>query len=666
MEKKNPLKEINEFKSKNKKLFKVLKSFLLKVIDEKKLTFDESFIGLDAKELIRHNYILEHAGHNVYKINYELLEVQSILLDIAEELLEKELPSDIEGSLKFNKEFLNKIREPKLNHIWYGRLDKGIRTYIFIKLRFEYNLDFIELLKTIAPQNDRPTEIISLEMYFKDALPHLKYSPKELHEIIRLLKKDKDNGWHGMIGEIIGKIVKIDTKLAEGYYQIVKSNKEYNILQSILPKLYIINRQYYLNESISLLKVAEKNALLVLSFIPYSYSKEITKVFKLISTYKFIDIKIDSILITFYTRLIEKKKTSNSIKSKCFKYLKDKLLSKEDNLKIATLWEVRFIEDNDEELFNLINILNDGVIDQKFNSPISDILYGFSDPKYVFDFLIAYAKNNHMYLQKNVYESVIHKLQNENRIQLDKQLINLLIHDDGKVRFIGKRILAHLTIVSNYVGFEYNILKLSIINQYKLWVSIFQEFLEPKHTIPLILPLLKSKHDFIRDSLYYKLEEQLLDYSISLIEELRFRLNNQIDSEKRILKKLETKYLELKEYWDNKTRIKELNPYYTQSKIQRIFAEEMYEKTSSEIENSSSEDFLRSMFKNTILAKGGGWKQENGSITKLSEFQTSFQLPRRQSISPEKIDLGNGIEVSEDWNKKFKKWESTVLSYKNT
>jgi len=360
--------------------------------------------------------------------------------------------------------------------------------------------------------------------------------------------------------------------------------------------------------------------------------------------------------------------TDIDLTKRCFGKIQELLNLTHLRIKQTTLWELHFVDGYDEEVFKIVDSLNEAPFDENLNMVVNDVLTKIEDQKYFFQFLRRYSVNNKMKFESKKFEYPISKFKNDNPIDFSKNLIELLIDNDGEIRFIGKGILSHLRIFihGNY-QFEYDILNLPALEQYKLWVSIFQDSPEPKYSFPLLLPLRKSKYPFVKEAFICKLEELIESYTSSVVTVLKEHLDLTDNKDKKLLERIELKYEEFRKYWDKKVNVKELNPIYTQSKLYEIFQEGFGDSLSSSMEDSVEDNstFL-SMITTITLAKGGGWKHEKGGqVSQLSTIGTSFQIPREYYIRPEKFDFENRISFTDNWQNEFKEWEAIISSLGN-
>lgn len=247
------------------------------------------------------------------------------------------------------------------------------------------------------------------------------------------------------------------------------------------------------------------------------------------------------------------------------------------------------------------------------------------------------------------FKSYLRKLNNSD---LDEFMIELLTSNLASKRFIGLELFKRSSSHRPY-KFTLDILTLDPLVQYKLWVALTIDFSEPKNRLTALLPLLKSKNIFIRESFLYKLEELSEDYGGHITEVLESNLNTDNREDTKIIQKIKS-YIE-NYYSDNvdiKFKAKELNPFYTSYKNLRQFQDLFQKKLRESLDGAEKEhSFLGAFTGSTIiLAKGGGWKVGNrNDIAPLSSFPLSFSMPRSYFINPNGFEIEKSTELRRDW-----------------
>lgn len=235
--------------------------------------------------------------------------------------------------------------------------------------------------------------------------------------------------------------------------------------------------------------------------------------------------------------------------------------------------------------------------------------------------------------------------------ELDIITIEFLIHNDAYIRHVAHDILDE-TSLNGVFCFSIDIRNLNPLEQYKLWVSLTQSHKEPKCLIPLLLPLLKSSSELVRDCVKFKLIEIAEDYGGSLIEVI----SEELEKDEEIREPIEEIIKSYDDFWQKniaiKKGIKEIDPTISQHRLYNLHKRLHRFNMSTEIRKNVEENSIFNIIgaRKIQLAKGGGWKiAGNKNISNLSKIETSFSLPRSCFINPDYNDLEFFRSKREDW-----------------
>jgi hypothetical protein len=237
-------------------------------------------------------------------------------------------------------------------------------------------------------------------------------------------------------------------------------------------------------------------------------------------------------------------------------------------------------------------------------------------------------------------------------------MIELLTDNQASKRSVGIQIFNELSSYKPY-QLKFNILELSSILQYKLWVSLTQDFHEPQNRLVALLPLLNSNSEFIKESFICKLEEISEDYGghVTNVLESNLNLSNKIHLSiiERVKNYINDYYLK---NIDIKDAIWELNPKKTSKKSLRYFEMLFSKRMSETIDKGAKDNSLFSIMtnngSNTIqLSKGGGFKIGNKKeVSQLGKISSSFTLPRSYFVNPNKYEIEIEMLMKQDWSNK--------------
>ena len=247
--------------------------------------------------------------------------------------------------------------------------------------------------------------------------------------------------------------------------------------------------------------------------------------------------------------------------------------------------------------------------------------------------------------------SPFHKFLSKYRSEFDKVMVSFLINDKASHRFLGLDIYSNLN--RDPYRFDFDILKLDHLNQYKLWVVICQTYREPKNIFPCLFPLLKSNSPIVKESLICKLEEYSENYGASVTKVMEENLDLNIPELMDIYNRIDNYCNQFFEkYVFVKRDIRELDPFYTQNKLIEEFNKNHSRVFSNQLKKSTEENSIFHQICTTVtLLKGGGWKMDDRDrISKLGHFSSSFSLPRIYFTKPENFDYESNIESFSDWD----------------
>lgn len=246
-----------------------------------------------------------------------------------------------------------------------------------------------------------------------------------------------------------------------------------------------------------------------------------------------------------------------------------------------------------------------------------------------------------------------------NKPEFDKGLISVLIDDNGLVRTMSGRLLMKLGIGHHITGFQCNILTLSALDQYKLCLSLLEDFHEPKDIFPYIIPLFDSSYDLVKELTIHKVEIMAENYGSSVVKHIEDSLDALNPNHAEIIGRINLHYQEFNKQLEKKRGIKELNPYYTHYQYIKQFNELKDKEMRKSFDQAPKIDFLPG--DPIQLLKGGGWKSgDDSKVNQLSTFESSMQLPREYLIAPELFDYEGMHAINENWKNKFDKWAATI------
>ena len=236
----------------------------------------------------------------------------------------------------------------------------------------------------------------------------------------------------------------------------------------------------------------------------------------------------------------------------------------------------------------------------------------------------------------------LHRL-NENQNLFIELVVLLVIHNNGEYRSIGRRLWDDYHLETS----NFDAASLPETAQCAFAYSMLQDRGNPETRLPKVLPLVKSKHKQVKNFVIALLRPYTDDYMghvVAALEKLKMKgkeakmIKSYVDGRWRVIKE--------------RREMKELSPVYTYGRVykeaQRAETEHLQSqmKEAEEKHHTAWKEFATTV----MLARGGGWRNADGSTQKLSLIQ--FSMPARQltqSLSPrEQNDWIS--ELLKDWN----------------
>ncbi|WFO15803.1 hypothetical protein M601_019065 [Cellulophaga baltica 4] len=367
---------------------------------------------------------------------------------------------------------------------------------------------------------------------------------------------------------------------------------------------------------------------------------------KLINNNHKKDLLIISVLSLVFSIL-----KSNNTKYHAFCFEELKLAIENEKAAYYILNKINIVKKyNKEKTEILIKLINQNYFSiEKYINPISNVFWHLKEFHSFKNVVLKIIEQKPFEKFIKSFELYFHSV---DKIELEKFTIDLLTSNQASKRTTGIEIFNQLS-NSNAYRFTFNILELPYISQYKLWMSLTQDFHEPKNRLIALLPLIDSKSELIKESFLCKLEEISEDYGGHISKVLEDNLNKDNPNYNLVTKRIKN-YIE--DYYGKNINIKnsvsELNPYQTHYKYIKLFDELFSKKMSKSVDKGARENsFLSILGTNTVqLSKGGGWRfGANKEISQLGKFGTSLTMPRSYFINPNKYELEIGFIISQDW-----------------
>lgn len=625
----------------------------------KTLIFNQCITGIDFEKLLESQLIklqtdkyhiidFEFFGFNVYSL-YKRKSKIKLTNDFKTFVL---LLKEIETDYKSDK-FVQNITA-LLNELW---------AIAILDSNQSLDIDFSAYLKSLDSETNRE-EIFSFNEGYSRALPLLNIEiPKFFENGILLINWTKSDADYNMPLSSFLRGVRDKIKKNEKWgfscfeHSIKQPDLEIDFLIPIITGLYdkggLPFYRKNLQDKINL-ETYTVSIICGLSNVEHVKDEECELFFEIFSQADKDnnDVLLNLPKLLFAILRSEKDSIDKQYIEKAFSFLEELLEIDNTNL-IFLILRVNEFQDDHIELRQelIISLIKKPHFKQEYLNSINHFLWKSKDPLYFEKILYAIGEFlPFKTVSKNLLSS-INELRSNCKKEFDKVIVHLLIQDKASYRFLAKDIFNDLS--SKHYNFDYDILELDSLNQYKLWVSIFQNYREPKNTLPCLLPLLKSKSSLVKEAFICKLEEYTESYGGSVTDILKHKLDVEDAELRAVFERIEKYKIEF--YNENvlvKNGIKELNPVFTQNRIFKEFNKSYKKHFNRQFQKSSNENsFIFNLFSKVILLKGGGWKiNGRDEISKLGEISTSFSLPRVYFTRPENFDYEFSIEMATNWD----------------
>lgn len=656
------IKEIKEELELDKELDSNINLLIEFSIDNRTLIYEQNIEGINVEILQKAGFLKLQSNKNQI-LNHTIFGYKLYTTFVAK--LSPELTKEFNSFIQFLEQIETELKEDKYTQGFFS-IKRELWAIAILEANSIFEIDFVDYLNTLNFEKDKE-EIFSFDEGYSIALPYLEIEIEPFYSNIKqlILWTKSDADYNMTLGVLLRGIRdrfyrNIEFGLKCFQYTINQTDFEVDSLIPMISGLYDNLRLDFYNNYLKELFANQSFSIAIicgLSNVDIITEVEARLFFQLYQKTN----KDNSELLIYLPRLIFAILKSKEIPNNS-EYIETSFNSLEELIDIDNpsliqhiLNEIRFFE-------NHITSKKDLVIKfigkphfqiENYLYSVNQILWKLKDVEYFGQIIDLVAQRNSFKPVSNYLSSSIHEFVNINKAKFDEILIKLLIDNRASHRFIGKDIFDKVS--QDSYTFDYNILELENLNQYKLWVSVLRNYREPKYVIPCLLPLLKSESSFLKEAFTCKLEEYSENYGGGVIKILKKELDLNDNELNNIYKRIE-KHLDIhfKTFISSKIEIKELNPLYTQNKIFLDFKKNYFRSFGKQMKKHTDESnsFLNLISKVTLL-KGGGWKTEGrNDISKLSIISSSFSLPRNYFIEPEIFDFENSRELGIDWNNK--------------
>ena len=238
----------------------------------------------------------------------------------------------------------------------------------------------------------------------------------------------------------------------------------------------------------------------------------------------------------------------------------------------------------------------------------------------------------------------LHRL-SEKKEQFVELVVLFIVHTNGEYRLVGRRLWDEYHLESS----DFNASKMNETVQCAFAYSMLQDCGNPETRLPKVLPLIKTNNKKVKKFVLSVLRPYTDDYMGHVCAALdKLKMNGK--EAKMIRGYVDGRWNVIQE----RKKMKELWPSFTYGKeykeARRVETEHLQMKLKEAEENHPS--VWKDLAKTVVLARGGGWRNADGTTQKLPLIQ--FSAPARlltESLSPRE---------QEEWmNDLLKNWDDT-------
>ncbi|RXR16309.1 hypothetical protein EQG63_11850 [Flavobacterium amnicola] len=592
-----------------------------------------------SQELINSKTIIWNDSLDTYNINFTNPIVNSILTEIAQERLKRELPNDIISTLKFIDDFEEDVKRPETNITWAGliQLKNSLKVHLLANLHNEHNVDLVVFLDNLKnKESKRVKELYSFEDLFFKALPYLKINIETIFDIIK--KKYPKKNYEPLINNFCRNLGFTNPALAHELFEFGKANglNQIGVLTANLLVGLHNNGDNTAYEKAKNLFI--DNEMLSIFFFGRAQLKTIQEINDAISIIEKIDKTNEQSIFElecFYENLLENELITEEITKYCFKKFNELFTIDNDNLR----WRIihtfsHSIKNYEIERYNfLLFALDTG----KNPNYIKRYFHTYKDPKYFFD-LFSYAYKN-LGIRTNIelFEDDFIHFWNDFKESTENHILECLTNQNKLLRTGAIKL-----ILNSRFTCHVNLLKIKKSEQQLRALEALTDFPHSiDNLISIILPLRKSKSSKVVQYLQNKLSTLIYDayheYLFNLIEKNIGVTQKDIDFIKPIKQTLEH-YQKIKEL---KSSINDLNPWENERQHMDLYYRLEHENHAimmNKIKEGKG-TFLEFFGKSHIIVRGNSWKTDgDDDIRQLAKIEHSTVLDGRAYKNPDQFE----------------------------
>lgn len=253
-----------------------------------------------------------------------------------------------------------------------------------------------------------------------------------------------------------------------------------------------------------------------------------------------------------------------------------------------------------------------------------------------------FSINEFMLLLDQIVKCIQNRYQEKDE-EIIKFCRKLVIHENGEIRMLGRKLWDSYKVSKGDV----EPLEFPPEDQVRLIISLSQDILNPEIRLPMLLQFFNSESETIRKILLMGLFEYTLNY-FGVVKEL-FNSNRFLSSDESVL------FTHFLNNGEKRFKLgdsaKELHSEYMMPDVyeecqraEREMMKSVYREASANHTN-----WLSQLFTRVALARGGGFRREDGSVQPLGHVKVEKLMPMMASSK-------TPLEESSYFHKLLKNW----------
>lgn len=626
----NKVKSDSSFSEVEKSIFITLKSFFI----NRSLALVESEISSVFDVLKTHKIVETNPQAGYYYINFELDEVNKIVLYFAESILGRKMPSDDIWKVEnFAQDFFTELKKPRQRTIWYGAgFERKFKTYMFKKYHSFLSEDFTFLNDVMGYERTVENDDQDKEKLKRDLLnivPTLSLSSNEFQQIVETIASC-EHGDHETI-EILKRIAFLQKEAGEhilsNYLSKGKELKEKGFISALLRGLCVHDFHQVIDKIIELSNDENfgDECFRSLGWLKYSTHGDIQYVFDSIENLPISNI-VSKYRLMIFCRLLSEERITEHQKRTIFTRTSELFRTTDKEGIQQAIFYLEPIKGFEKERYELLVILLSQDIRIDYRRYFSE----FTNPRYLFEAIKQHYSRLGASANVRPFAEALSHMEQKNSVKFKEVLTELLSHKLA----VFRKAASDIILSPSYTTYEVSLLDLNEGQQQIVVDTLLSFPIFFERILPVVLPLSSSKYLSVVEMLYDYCAALVVSYEDKLIEILERELDLTKEVNTEFFQGIETIWKEYKSLLQKKRTVKELDPFLNQNsllnKYLRIEREVQVERMKSVNENS----FFASVAKNVNIIRGCSFKSElNPKITKLNKFSAEHLMDRQYYVN---------------------------------